>query len=111
MHFRGGGVGHTTRFNVAAANYVSPDLFRIVGFDPRGIRGGKLAADQRIFDQHDADDGVEEYCARAAHFDDSDRESAIEFVDADVSDDSDTDVDDDVDDDDDDDDEPSTISE
>ena len=97
-----------TGFNVAAANYVSPDLFRIVGFDPSGIRGGKLAVDQRIFDQHDADDGVEEYRAWAAHFEDSDRESETGFVDADVSDDSDTDIDDD---DDSDDGETSAISE
>lgn len=31
MHHRGGGVGHTTEFNSAAANKVAPTLFKEVG--------------------------------------------------------------------------------
>lgn len=37
MHFRGGGIGHNTGHNSIAGNYVSPQLFRIVGYNPQEI--------------------------------------------------------------------------
>lgn len=42
MHFRGGGIAHTTHFNISKANRVSQDLLGINTYDPNDTTERRL---------------------------------------------------------------------
>lgn len=71
MHFRGGGIGHTTGHNIVAGNYVSPQLFKLVGYNPEGI-------DENAKDLPVTDD-IYDYLRDSSDSDDDDGSSTSEM--------------------------------
>lgn len=81
MHFRGGGVGHTTGHNTIPANYVSPDLFRIIGYNPHGIDNNTEDAQNTLEDYDVNKDAASETESIMENNDDSDCEDNGKYVD------------------------------
>lgn len=81
MHFRGGGVGHCTGFRATAANTFSERMFDLLGYDARGIAGGRLGVPSEVF--NDADDDDDEEANSPGRNPDSDNESLGGEVDPD----------------------------